>query len=109
MPAKERGSVVKRGATWQARYRDEHGKQRGQGGFATKTAAADWLDDRTKDVLASRRGERIPVSHRPATVDALLGAFLERHGATVDTATKRKLTRRYGRLATRSGQGTRIR
>jgi integrase len=44
-------------------------------------------------VLALRRGERIPVSHRPQTTDALLDAFLERHGATVDPATKRKLTR----------------
>jgi integrase len=44
-------------------------------------------------VLALRRGERLPVSHRPATVDALLDVFLEKHGATVDRATTKKLTR----------------
>jgi hypothetical protein len=64
MPAKQRGTVVKRGKRWQARYRDEQGNQRGQGGFMSKTPAADWLEQRAKEVLALRRGERIPVTHR---------------------------------------------
>jgi integrase len=93
--------VVKRGRTWQARYRDENGKQRGQGGFATKSAAADWLEQRAKEVLALRRGDLIPAGHRPQTVDSLLDTFLERHGATVDPATKAKLERqlRHARAA----------
>jgi integrase len=91
MPASQRGSVVKRGKTWQARYRDESGAQRGRGGFATKSAAADWLDTRTKEVLALRRGDLIPVQHRPQTVTALLDAFEQRHGVNVDPATLRKL------------------
>lgn len=93
MPSVQRGSVVKRGRTWQARYRDENGRQRGQGGFATKTAAADWLEHRAKEVLAFRRGDLIPAGHRPQTVDALLDTFLKRHGATIDPATKAKLER----------------
>jgi integrase len=93
MPAKQRGTVVKRGKRWQARYRDEQGNQRGQGGFMSKTPAADWLEQRAKEVLALRRGERIPVTHRPQTVNVLFDAFLDRHGRTVDPATKRKLTR----------------
>jgi integrase len=93
MPAKQRGWVGKpRGRkTWQARYRDENGNQRGQGGFPTKTAAADWLDNRAKEVAALRRGDLIPIAHRPQTVDNLLDAFLERHGTTIDPATLRKL------------------
>jgi integrase len=91
MPAKQRGSVVKRGATWQARYRDENGAQRGQGGFPSRTAALDWLDSRMNEVLAFRRGDLIPTTHRPQTVDALLDSFLERHGETLDPATRRKL------------------
>ena len=77
MPAKQRGSAVKRGTTWQVRYRDENGAQRGQGGFPTRTAALDWLDTRMNEVLAFRRGDLIPTAHRPQTVDALLDAFLD--------------------------------
>jgi integrase len=91
MPSVQRGSVSKRGRTWQARYRDETGKQRGQGGFATKTAAAEWLEHRAKEVFAFRRGDLIPAGHRPQTVDTLLDTFVEKHGATIDPATKAKL------------------
>jgi integrase len=98
MPARQRGSLVKRGGTWQARYRDENGIQRTRGGFTSKTAAGDWLygiaatPGRLHEVSALRRGEIIPVEHRPSTVDALLDLFLDRHGRTIDPATKRKLT-----------------
>ena len=51
-----------------------------------------WLDSKLDDVDALRRGEAIPVSDRSATVDALLATFLDKHGRTVDPATKRKLT-----------------
>lgn len=92
MPARQHGVVVKRGpGNWQARWRDENGAQRGRGGFDTKTAAREWLDNQLDEVLALRRGDLIPIAHRPQTVDELLDSFLERHGATVDPATKRKL------------------
>ncbi len=91
MPARQRGSAIKRGMSWQARYRDEDGHQRGQGGFPSKTAALDWLDGRMDEVLALRRGDLIPIAHRPKSVDELLDTFLDRHGATVDPATRRKL------------------
>ena len=42
-------------------------------------------------MLAFRRCELIPAGHRPQTVDTLLDTFLERHGATIDPATKAKL------------------
>jgi integrase len=91
MPSVQRGTIVKRGKTWQARYRDENGQQRGMGGFATKSAAAEWLENRTKEVAALRRGDLIPFAHRPQTITALLDAFETRHGSTVDRATLRKL------------------
>jgi integrase len=103
MPSVQRGSVVKRGRTWQARYRDENGKQRGQGGFATKSAAAEWLEHRAKEVLAFRRGDLIPAGHRPQTVDLLLDTFLERHGATIDPATKAKLRQQLKHARTAFG------
>ena len=101
MPARQRGTVIRRGKTWQARWRDENGAQRGQGGFPSKTAAADWLENRTKEVAALRRGDLIAPTHRPQTLDALLDAFLDKHGATIDPATKRKLDRqlRHARTA----------
>jgi hypothetical protein len=92
MPAKQSGSVAKRGPrNYQARYRDENGNQRGQGGFETRTAAREWLDNRMNEVLALRRGDLVPTRDRPATVDVLLDVFLEKHGRTIDAATKRKL------------------
>src|SRR4051794_7845423 len=94
MPAKQRGSVVKRGTVWQARWRDESGEQRGEGGFETRTAARDWLDDRIEEVLALRRGDLLPTRDRPATVEVLLDLFIEKHGRTVDPSTKRTLETR---------------
>jgi integrase len=94
MPARQRGSVVKRGTVWQARWRAENGEQRGEGGFETRTAARDWLDDRIEEVLALRRGDHLPTRDRPATVETLLDLFLEKHGRTVDPSTKRTLETR---------------
>lgn len=94
MPAKQAGSVVKRGRKWAARWYDETGARRFQGGFETKTAARAWLDDQVKEVLALRRGDLLPTRDRPATVDVLLDVFLDKHGRTVDNATKRTLDSR---------------
>jgi integrase len=93
MPARQRGSVVKRGARWGARWYDENGERRFQGGFETRSAAREFVDSKVDDVLALRCGGIVPMRDRPETVDALLDLFLEKHGRTVDTATKRKLTR----------------
>jgi integrase len=92
VPSTQRGSVVKRGKQWAARWYDDQGVRRFQGGFATRSAAGEWLDRKVEEVAALRRGDLLPVSHRPQTVDALVDTFLERHGRTVDSATKRKLT-----------------
>ncbi len=57
MPARQRGSTVRRGKLWGARYYDETGARRFQGGFETKTDARDWLDSRLGTVEALRRGD----------------------------------------------------
>lgn len=90
MPSVQRGRVEKLpSGRWSARFYDENGERRRQGGFETKTAARDWLDTKTKEVAALRRGDLIPVSHRPTTVDALLDVFIEKHGRTLDPQTLR--------------------
>lgn len=89
MPSVQRGSVVKKGKTWAARWYDDTGARKFQGGFATKTAAREWMDDQVKEVAALRRGDLIPVSRRPSTVNALLDVFIEKHGRNLDPQTLR--------------------
>jgi integrase len=88
MPAKQRGSVVKRGKLWQARWYDENGARRSQAGFATKTAAGDWLEARLEGVAALRRGDS-PTPDRIPTVNELVDGYLASH--EVDAATTKKL------------------
>jgi integrase len=93
MPRQARARAYRHGNGWRSCWIDEHGNRQRQGGFHTEREALDHADKQLDEVLALRRGERLPVSHRPATVDALLDVFLEKHGATVDRATTKKLTR----------------
>jgi integrase len=93
MPSTQRGSLHKSPAgTWGARFYDETGARRRQGGFATKSEAGEWLSRKLDEITALRRGDTfVAARNRPQTVDALLDLFLERHGRTVDPATERKL------------------
>jgi integrase len=88
MPSLQRGSVVKRGNRWGARWYDESGIRRFRGGFDTKGAAREWVDDKVDEVEALRRGERPRPSEIP-TVNALIDNFLAAH--EVDPATTKKL------------------
>jgi integrase len=92
MPSIQRGGVRKRSGKWSARWYDEDGKRREAGGFDTRTAALDVLERKVEEVAALRRGDLTPTRDRPQTIDTLLDLFLDKHGRTVDTATKRKLT-----------------
>jgi hypothetical protein len=100
MPARQRGSTVRRGKAWAARYRDAEGIQRLRGGFGTKTAAREWLDRKADEVEALRTGERLAPSELP-TVSEFVDRFLETH--EVDPATTDRLryelkhaTRKFG-------------
>src|SRR5581483_9295438 len=84
MPSVQRGSVVKRGSTWAARWYDDTGARKFQGGFATKSEARDWVDDRVEEVAALRRGD-LPKPGTLPTVEELIDGFLATHD--VDPAT----------------------
>ncbi len=88
MPSVQRGSVVKRGASWSARWYDEAGTRRSAGGFPTKSAANDHVDAKVKEVAALRRGD-LPSPGEIPTVRALVEAFLVSH--EVDQATTDRL------------------
>src|SRR5215212_3740387 len=70
MPAVQRGRVEKLpSGRWSVRFYDEHGARKRQGGFDTKTAARQWVDNRAKEVAALRRGD--PVAARRQTIPTL--------------------------------------
>jgi integrase len=88
MPARQRGSVVHRGKAWGARWYDEEGARRFRSGFATKSEAREWVDQKVDEVEALRRGERLAPSEVP-TVSELVDQFLLTH--EVDPATTDRL------------------
>jgi hypothetical protein len=57
MPARQRGSVERRGRTWAARWRDETAALRFKGGFPTKTEAREFVDGQVTSVEALRLGD----------------------------------------------------
>lgn len=59
MPARQRGSTVRRGDLWGARWYDEQNVRRFRGGFPTRTAAREWVDDKTDEVEKLRNGDPI--------------------------------------------------
>lgn len=88
MPSTQRGSTVKRGNRWGARWYDETGTRRFQGGFSTRSEARDWLENTVKGVAALRRGD-LPKPTDIPTVNVLIDNFLAAH--QVDQATTDKL------------------
>jgi integrase len=88
MPSVQSGSTVKRGQRWGARWYDEAGARRFQGGFETRSAAHEFVDDKVEEVAALRRGD-LPRPSEIPTVAGLVDAFLAAH--EVDQATTDKL------------------
>jgi hypothetical protein len=64
MPARQRGSTVRRGKAWGVRYYDETGARCFRSGFETKTEAREWLDSHLGMVEALRRGDVTALRHR---------------------------------------------
>jgi integrase len=96
MPSIQRGSVVKHSNSWQARWYDEHGVRRSQGGFETKSAARGWVDGKTGEVLALRRGD--PVTRTvDVTFAELADRFLAAHEADEATIDKLRVQLRPAR------------
>jgi hypothetical protein len=91
MPARQRGSVEKLATSWGVRFVDESGVRRRQSGFATKTAARRWLDQKVNEVEALRRGDCTTRSRESLTLSEAIARFLAQHD--VDVTTTNKLTR----------------
>ena len=97
MPRQARARAYRLGKGWRAHWVNEHGERQRKGGFRTEREALEYAGRQLEETIALRRGDRPPASHRPATIDALLDLFLEKHGATVDPATTKKLMRELRR------------
>ncbi|MBA2742271.1 MAG: site-specific integrase [Actinobacteria bacterium] len=96
MPARQRGSTVRRGKTWAARYRDAEGVQRLRGGFGSKTDARAWLDSRVDDVEALRRGDVAALRRRSLpTLAELVDEFTAQHVAEPSTIASLEFRLRY--------------
>jgi integrase len=92
MPSVQRGSVVKRGNRWGARWYDENGPRRFQGGFETRSAARRFVDSKVEEVAALRRGDPSALARSEAvTVTEAVDRYLAQHD--VDPATTEKLRR----------------
>jgi integrase len=86
MPARQRGSTVRRGRSWAARYRDAEGIARLRGGFPTKTEARTWLDRKVDEVEALRNGDLAALRRQDMpTLQALIDEYLAQHVAEANT------------------------
>jgi hypothetical protein len=96
MPASQRGETVRLGGGWGVRYYDENGTRRRQGGFATKSAAREWLDSKVDEIVALRRGDPSALRRRELpTLAELVEEFLHQHNAEPNTLRTLKARLRY--------------
>jgi integrase len=87
MPSTQRGSLHKSPAgTWGARYYDEAGARRRQGGFTTKSEAGEWLRNKVDAIEALRRGD-VAATRRlqMPTFDELCDEFEAQHPGEANT------------------------
>jgi integrase len=90
MPSIQRGQTVKRKGGYGVRFYDADGMRRRAGGFRTKSEAREWLDDKTREVAALRRGDPVALSRAElVTVEDAVDRYLAAH--EVDPATTDKL------------------
>ena len=107
MPAAQEGTIDRpagRRGAYRVRWFDHEGTRRAKGGFTYKTktlrekagadglSAREFLDAKIAETDAILNGSAVTATERPATLDELLDLFLDRHGRTVDPATKKRLT-----------------
>ncbi len=102
MPSVQRGQVRKVGRGYAARFYDEDGTRRQQGGFQTRSAAVAFLNVKVGEVAALRRGDPSAIRRRSMpTLADLADEYLGVH--TGEANTKRTLqaridyaTRKFG-------------
>ena len=96
MPSVQRGNVRRHGTKWQARYYDENGVRRQRAGFATKSAAWEWLEQQVDEVGRLRRGEPAAVRRRMMpTLQELVDEYVEQHSTEANTIRTLKARLRY--------------
>jgi integrase len=86
MPAKQQGSVGKRGTSYFVRFYDEDGRERRQSGFATKSEANEWRRSKVDEIERIRRGDPTTLARREIpTLSQLLDDYLAQHVAEPST------------------------
>jgi integrase len=90
VPSHQTGQLVLRNGRWTARYYDQDGRRRRQGGFGPgregKRDAAEWLDLKLKEIEALRRGDVVVARRRELpTLAELVEEFLGQHQAEPNT------------------------
>jgi integrase len=87
MPSRQRGRIEKLpSGRWSARFYDENGARRRQGGFETKSEAGEWLDRKLDEVAGLRRGDVTAVRRQAMpTLAQLVDEYLEQHSAERNT------------------------
>lgn len=96
MPARQRGSTIRRGKSWSASYYDERGVRTRRGGFATKSEAREWVDARVDETEALRRGDVAALRRRDMpTLSELADEFTAQHVAEGSSIAALKYRLRY--------------
>ena len=96
MPSTQRGSTVKRGEKWAARWYDEHDHRRFAGGFETKSAARLFVDRKVEEAAALRRGDPSALRRRAMpTLGELVEEYVGQHSAEANTLRTLRARLRY--------------
>lgn len=86
MALRQRGSAIRRGRTWAARYFDENGRRRQRGGFERKQDALDWLAGQVKTVESLRNDDPLAIARQDIpTLSALRDEYLAQHVCEANT------------------------
>jgi integrase len=96
MPSLQRGTVVKRGTRWGARWYDETGSRRFAGGFTTRTDALEHLGRVLPTVEALRRGDVAALRRRQMpTLGEIVEEFVGQHVAEDTTVASLRQRLKY--------------
>lgn len=96
MPARQRGSTIRRGKRWAVRYYDEDGTRQFRSGFASRSEAREWLDAHIAHVEALRRGDPITIRRQTMpTLTELADEFLAQHVCEPSTKTALRARLKY--------------
>jgi integrase len=103
MPADQHGQVDRLARSWRARWYDENGGRQAKAGFASKSAAREFLRGQVDEVAALRNGDAGALRRREMPMlDELADEYLAAHVA--ERNTKRNLTARLRKARAAFGE-----